>query len=49
MSMKKKTKHLLSATSHSFNVDVDIGSSTSTTVEYDSIGDQVLKSMEDGR
>ena len=45
----KKTEHLLSATSPSFNVDVDIGCSTSTTVEYDSIGDQVLKSMEDGR
>ena len=45
----KKIEHLLSATSHSFNVDVDIGCSTSTTVEYDSIGDQVLKSVEDGR
>nr|XP_023893551.1 putative wall-associated receptor kinase-like 16 [Quercus suber] len=45
----KKTEHLLGATSHSFNVDVDIGCSTSTTVEYDSIKDQVLKSVEDGR
>ncbi|KAM3683003.1 hypothetical protein ACJW31_12G113700 [Castanea mollissima] len=45
----KKTEHLLSATSHSFNVDVDIGCSTSTTVEYDSIGDQELKSVKHGR
>ncbi|KAK7850711.1 wall-associated receptor kinase 5, partial [Quercus suber] len=37
----EKTEHLLSATSHSFNVDVDIGCSTSTTVEYDSI-DNIL-------
>ena len=45
----KKTEHLLIATSHSFNVDVDTGCSTSTTVEYDSIKDQVLKPVEDGR
>ena len=45
----KKTEYLLSATSHSFNVDVDTGCSTSTTVEYDSIKDQVLKPVEDGR
>ena len=45
----KKTEYLLNATSHSFNVDVDTGCSTSTTVEYDSIKDQVLKPVEDGR
>ncbi|KAF3968436.1 hypothetical protein CMV_007674 [Castanea mollissima] len=45
----KETEHLLSATSDSFNVDVDIGCSTSTTVEYDSIGDQELKSVKHGR
>nr|POF22613.1 wall-associated receptor kinase 3 [Quercus suber] len=41
----EKTEHLLSATSHSFNVDVDIGCSTSTTVEYDSI-DNILVSTD---
>ena len=45
----KKTEYLLNATSHSFNVDVDTGCSTSTTAEYDSIKDQVLKPVEDGR
>ena len=45
----KKTEYLLSATSHSFNIDVGTGCSTSTTAEYDSIREQVLKSMEDGR
>uniref|UniRef100_A0A7N2RAR7 Protein kinase domain-containing protein n=2 Tax=Quercus lobata TaxID=97700 RepID=A0A7N2RAR7_QUELO len=45
----KKTEYLLSATSHSFNVDVDIGCSTSTTAEYDSIKGQELKPVEDGR
>ena len=47
--MEKKTEYLLSATSHSFNIDVDTGCSTSTTIEYDSIREQVLKSVEDGR
>ena len=45
----KKTEYLLSATSHSFNIDVGTGCSTSTTAEYDSIRSQVLKSMKDGR
>ena len=45
----KKTEYLLSATSHSFNVDVDTSCSTSTTAKYDSFKDQVLKPMEDGR
>nr|POF18796.1 wall-associated receptor kinase 1 [Quercus suber] len=45
----KKTEQLLSATSHSFNIDVGSGCSTSTTAEYDSIREQVLKSVEDGR
>ncbi|XP_030935431.1 putative wall-associated receptor kinase-like 16 [Quercus lobata] len=45
----KKTEYLLSATSHSFNIDVGTGCSTSTTAEYDSITEQVLKSVEDGR
>ena len=45
----KKTEYLLSATSHSFNIDVGTGCSTSTTAEYDSIREQVLKSVEDGR
>ena len=45
----KKIEYLVSATSHSFNVDVDTGCSTSTTAEYDSIKDQVLKPVEDGR
>lgn len=45
----KKSEYLLSATSHSFNVDVDTSCSTSTTAEYDSIKDQVLKPVEDGR
>ena len=47
--MEKKTEYLLSATSHSFNIDVGTGCSTSTTAEYDSIRSQVLKSMKDGR
>nr|XP_023906287.1 putative wall-associated receptor kinase-like 16 [Quercus suber] len=45
----KKTEYLLSATSHSFNIDVGTGCSTSTIAEYDSIREQVLKSVEDGR
>nr|XP_023884117.1 putative wall-associated receptor kinase-like 16 [Quercus suber] len=45
----KKTENLLSASSHSFNIDVGTGCSTSTTAEYDSIKDQVLKPVEDGR
>ncbi|KAK9992918.1 hypothetical protein SO802_022621 [Lithocarpus litseifolius] len=45
----KKTEDLLSATSHSFNIDIGTGCSTSTTAEYDSIREQVLKSVEDGR
>ncbi|KAK7819978.1 wall-associated receptor kinase 1 [Quercus suber] len=36
----KKTEYLLSASSHSFNIDVGTGCSTSTTAEYDSIKDQ---------
>ncbi|XP_075647667.1 wall-associated receptor kinase 2-like [Castanea sativa] len=45
----KKTEYLLSATSHSFNIDVGTGCSTSTIAEYDSIREQELKSVEDGR
>ena len=45
----KKTEYLLRASSHSFNIDVDTSCSTSTTAEYDSIKDQVLKPVEDGR
>ena len=45
----KRSEYLLSATSHSFNVDVDTSCSTSTTAEYDSIKDQVLKLVEDRR
>uniref|UniRef100_A0A2N9FN22 Protein kinase domain-containing protein n=1 Tax=Fagus sylvatica TaxID=28930 RepID=A0A2N9FN22_FAGSY len=45
----KKTEDLLSATSHSFNIDVAPGCSTSSTAEYDSIKDQILKPVEDGR
>ena len=45
----KKTKYLLSASSHSFYIDVGTGCSTSTIAEYDSIKDQVLKPVEDGR
>uniref|UniRef100_A0A7N2MIY7 Protein kinase domain-containing protein n=1 Tax=Quercus lobata TaxID=97700 RepID=A0A7N2MIY7_QUELO len=48
----KKTEYFLSATSHSFNVDVETSCSTSTTAKYDSIKsikDQVLKPVEDGR
>ena len=45
----KNTECLLSAGSHSFNVNVGIGCSTSTIAEYDSIKDQVLKLVEDGR
>ena len=45
----KKTEYLLSATSHFFNIDVGTCCSTSTTAEYDSIREQVLKSVEDGR
>ena len=45
----KKTEYLLSASSHSFNIDVGTGCSTSTTAKYDSSKDQVLKPLEDGR
>ena len=47
--MEKKTEYLLSATSHSFNIDVGTGCSTSTTAKYDSIREQILKSVEDER
>ena len=45
----KKTEYLLSASSHSFNIDVGTSCSTTTTAEYDTIKDQVLKPVEDGR
>ncbi|KAF3962944.1 hypothetical protein CMV_012610 [Castanea mollissima] len=45
----KKTECFLSASSHSFNIDVGTGCSTSTTAEYDSIEDHLLKHVEDGR
>ncbi len=45
----KKTEYLLNATSHSFNIDVATGCSTSSTIEYDSMKDQILKPVDDGR
>ncbi|KAL4596056.1 hypothetical protein ACB092_12G136700 [Castanea dentata] len=42
----KKTEYLLSATSHSFEIE---GCSTSTTAEYDSMKDQLLKLVDNGR
>ena len=42
----KKTEYLLSATSHTFEIE---GCSTSTTVEYDSMKDQLLKLVDNGR
>ncbi|KAK9993775.1 hypothetical protein SO802_023478 [Lithocarpus litseifolius] len=42
----KKTEYLRSATSHSFEID---GCSTSTTAEYDSMKDQLLKLVDNGR
>ena len=45
----KKTEYLLNATSHSFNIDVSTGCSTSSTLEYDSMKDQILKPVDDGR
>ncbi|KAM3683739.1 hypothetical protein ACB094_12G169600 [Castanea mollissima] len=44
----KKSEYLLSATSHSFNIDVGTGCSTSTIAEYDTIREQELKSVKDG-
>ncbi|XP_030933348.1 putative wall-associated receptor kinase-like 16 [Quercus lobata] len=44
-----KTEYLLSATSKSFDIDVGNGGSTSTTAEYDSMNDQSLKLVDDGR
>ena len=43
----KKTENLLNATSHSFNIDVATGCSTSSTIEYDSMKDQILKPVDD--
>jgi serine/threonine protein kinase len=43
----KKTEYFLSATSHSFNIDVSTGCSTSSTLEYDSMKDQILKPVDD--
>ena len=45
----KKSEYLLSVSTHSFNIDVGTGCSTSTIAKYDSIKDQVLKPVEDGR
>ena len=45
----KKTENLLNATSHTFNIDVATGCSTSSTTEYDSMKDQILKIVDDGR
>ncbi|KAK7840420.1 wall-associated receptor kinase 3 [Quercus suber] len=42
----KKTEYLLSATSHSFEIE---GCSTSTAAEYDSMKDQLLKLVDNGR
>ena len=42
----KKTEYLLSATSHSFEIE---GCSTSTTAEYDSMKVQLLKLVDNGR
>ena len=44
-----KTEYLLSATNKSFDIDVGTGGSTSTTAEYDSMNDQSLKLVDDGR
>ncbi|KAM3682989.1 hypothetical protein ACJW31_12G112400 [Castanea mollissima] len=44
-----KTEYLLSATSKSFDIDVGTGGSTSTTAEYDSMNDQLLKLVDNGR
>nr|XP_023888779.1 putative wall-associated receptor kinase-like 16 [Quercus suber] len=44
-----KTEYLLSATSQSFDIDVGTGGSTSTTAEYDSMNDQLLKLVDNGR
>ena len=45
----KKTENLLNATSHTFNIDVATGCSTSSTTEYDSMKDQILKIVDDER
>ena len=45
----KKSEYLFSVSTHSFNIDVGTGCSTSTIAKYDSIKDQVLKPVEDGR
>ncbi|KAF3943506.1 hypothetical protein CMV_029944, partial [Castanea mollissima] len=44
-----KTEYLPSATSKSFDIDVGTGGSTSTTAEYDSMNDQLLKLVDNGR
>ncbi|KAL4596050.1 hypothetical protein ACB092_12G136200 [Castanea dentata] len=44
-----KTEYLLSATSKSFDIDVGTGGSTSTTAEYDSMNNQLLKLVDNGR
>jgi serine/threonine protein kinase len=43
------TEYLLSAPIQSFSIDVGTSSSTSTTVGYDSIRNEVLKPLNDGR
>nr|XP_023919249.1 putative wall-associated receptor kinase-like 16 [Quercus suber]POF01848.1 wall-associated receptor kinase 2 [Quercus suber] len=44
-----KTEYLLSATSKSFDIDVGTGGSTSTTAEYNSMNDQLLQLVDNGR
>ncbi|KAE8100500.1 hypothetical protein FH972_018396 [Carpinus fangiana] len=46
----EETEYLLDGPTHSFNIDVGIGcSSTSTTIGYDSMTNQVLELVDDGR
>uniref|UniRef100_A0A2N9GN40 Protein kinase domain-containing protein n=1 Tax=Fagus sylvatica TaxID=28930 RepID=A0A2N9GN40_FAGSY len=45
----EETEYLLSAPTQSFNIDVGTSCSTSTTAAYNSMKNEVLKSLNDGR
>ncbi|GMY06616.1 putative wall-associated receptor kinase-like 16 [Fagus crenata] len=45
----EETEYLLSAPTQSFNIDVGTSCSTSTTATYNSMKNEVLKSLNDGR
>ncbi|KAG2708899.1 hypothetical protein I3760_05G214000 [Carya illinoinensis] len=45
----EETEYLLGAPTHSFNIDINNGSSTITTIAFESMRNEVVKPLDDGR